>query len=83
MNLSSLQVDEARRRLNAKLHSAGHALDVAVTRAGLGKYLKPTKGIVETEVVFLFHIVYNEPLLENITIVKGELILYIFISARS
>jgi hypothetical protein len=37
-------VDEARRLTNAKLHSAGHAIDAAVTRAGYGGRLKPTKG---------------------------------------
>lgn len=39
------QIDEARRRLHARLHSAGHALDVAMARIGLGgECLKPTKG---------------------------------------
>ena len=37
-----LEVDEARRRLNARLHSAGHLIDAAVSRAGY--VLKPTKG---------------------------------------
>ncbi len=38
----TLHVDEARRRLHARLHSAGHALDVAVLQLQLG--LRPTKG---------------------------------------
>jgi len=37
-----LEIDAARRRLHARLHSAGHALDVAVLR--LGFELRPTKG---------------------------------------
>ena len=42
------QVDEARRRLNARLHSAGHALDVAMALIGMGgECLKPTKGACE------------------------------------
>ena len=37
-------MDETKRRLHARLHSAGHAIDVAVTRSGYAEYLKPTKG---------------------------------------
>lgn len=38
-------VDEERRRLHARIHSAGHALDVAMLRLGIdGKTLEPTKG---------------------------------------
>lgn len=37
-----LEIDEAKRRLYARLHSAGHALDVAME--ALGYKLKPTKG---------------------------------------
>ena len=38
----TLEIDAASRRLHARLHSAGHALDVAVLQLGLG--LRPTKG---------------------------------------
>ncbi|XP_022722458.1 uncharacterized protein LOC111279710 [Durio zibethinus] len=38
-----LQVDESRRRLNSRLHSAGHLLDVCVRNVGLG-HLEPGKG---------------------------------------
>ncbi|XVE65622.1 hypothetical protein DITRI_Ditri08aG0015000 [Diplodiscus trichospermus] len=38
-----LQVDEARRRLNSRLHSAGHLLDVCKKNVGLG-HLEPGKG---------------------------------------
>merc|ERR1711964_386520 len=38
----SIQIDEAKRRLYAKIHSAGHLIDLAAA-AGYG-YLKPTKG---------------------------------------
>lgn len=37
-----LAIDEARRREAARLHSAGHVLDVAM--AALGHTMKPTKG---------------------------------------
>ena len=37
------QVDEAKRRLYARIHSAGHLLDVCMTKAGR-KDLKPSKG---------------------------------------
>lgn len=37
-----MDVDEGRRRINARLHSAGHLIDAAVSRAGY--VLKPTKG---------------------------------------
>jgi Ser-tRNA(Ala) deacylase AlaX len=39
----NLHVDEDRRRLNARIHSAGHLLDCAVTALGLNQ-LKPGKG---------------------------------------
>jgi len=39
----SLHVDEARRKLNSRLHSAGHLLDEAVRNLGLN--WEPTKGI--------------------------------------
>ena len=38
----TLEIDAASRRLHARLHSAGHALDVAVLQLGL--QLRPTKG---------------------------------------
>lgn len=38
-----LQVDESRRRLNSRLHSAGHLLDVCMENVGLG-HLEPRKG---------------------------------------
>jgi hypothetical protein len=38
------QVDEKERRLNARLHSAGHAIDVALV-SRLGYQLKATKGV--------------------------------------
>ncbi|CAB4262722.1 unnamed protein product [Prunus armeniaca] len=38
-----LRVDEARRKLNSRLHSAGHLLDACMRNAGLGD-LEPTKG---------------------------------------
>ncbi len=38
-----LKIDKDRRILNAKLHSAGHLLDCAVTKMGI-ENLKPTKG---------------------------------------
>ena len=39
----TLKIDKNRRILNAKLHSAGHLLDCAVTKMGI-ENLKPTKG---------------------------------------
>ncbi|XP_019184096.1 PREDICTED: uncharacterized protein LOC109178995 isoform X2 [Ipomoea nil] len=39
----SLSVDEQRRMLNTRLHSAGHLLDVCIANIGWG-HLKPTKG---------------------------------------
>ena len=39
----TLKIDKDRRILNAKLHSAGHLLDCAVTKMGI-ENLKPTKG---------------------------------------
>jgi len=39
----TLKIDEERRKLNARLHSAGHLLDCAVTKLGV-KNLRPTKG---------------------------------------
>jgi Ser-tRNA(Ala) deacylase AlaX len=38
-----LKIDKDKRILNAKLHSAGHLLDCAVTKMGI-ENLKPTKG---------------------------------------
>jgi len=38
-----LQVDEEKRRLNARMHSAGHLLDMAMWRLGQD-HLKPGKG---------------------------------------
>ncbi|KAL3829372.1 hypothetical protein ACJIZ3_018174 [Penstemon smallii] len=38
-----LNVDEARRKLNSRLHSAGHLLDICVRNVGWG-HLEPTKG---------------------------------------
>ncbi|KAL3505740.1 hypothetical protein ACH5RR_031122 [Cinchona calisaya] len=38
-----LQVDAERRKLNSRLHSAGHLLDVCMTNVGLG-HLEPAKG---------------------------------------
>lgn len=38
-----LNVDEARRRLNSRLHSAGHLLDICVRNVGWD-HLEPTKG---------------------------------------
>lgn len=41
----TMTIDEALRRLHARIHSAGHALDVAMIRVGLGpEVLTPTKG---------------------------------------
>lgn len=39
----ALKIDQDRRVLNAKIHSAGHLLDCAVSKMGLDN-LKPTKG---------------------------------------
>lgn len=38
-----LHVDESRRNLNSRLHSAGHLLDISVRNVGLG-HLEPGKG---------------------------------------
>lgn len=38
-----LKIDQSRRMLNAKLHSAGHLLDCAISRMEM-KQLQPTKG---------------------------------------
>ncbi|KAL6970302.1 hypothetical protein U1Q18_030001 [Sarracenia purpurea var. burkii] len=38
-----LYVDELRRKLNSRLHSAGHLLDICMKNVGLG-YLEPGKG---------------------------------------
>lgn len=38
-----LHVDEQRRRLNSRLHSAGHVLDICMNNVGWG-HLEPTKG---------------------------------------
>ncbi len=40
----TLQIDAARRALHARLHSAGHLVDIAVRRVGLAEVLTPTKG---------------------------------------
>ncbi|KAG9137100.1 hypothetical protein Leryth_011936 [Lithospermum erythrorhizon] len=40
---ASLCVDELRRKLNSRLHSAGHLLDICMRSIGLG-HLEPTKG---------------------------------------
>ncbi len=40
---ATLEVDEDKRRLHVRLHSAGHLIDVAVTKLGL-EGLTPTKG---------------------------------------
>jgi len=41
----TMTIDGALRRLHARIHSAGHALDVAMIRVGLGpEVLTPTKG---------------------------------------
>ncbi|CAN8269233.1 unnamed protein product [Cochlearia groenlandica] len=39
----NLLVDESRRKLNSRLHSAGHLLDVCMDKVGLG-HLEPGKG---------------------------------------
>ncbi|GMY27723.1 Alanine-tRNA ligase, archaea [Fagus crenata] len=38
-----LYVDESRRKLNSRLHSAGHLLDMCMQKVGLG-HLEPSKG---------------------------------------
>ncbi|XP_075652763.1 uncharacterized protein LOC142623254 [Castanea sativa] len=38
-----LYVDESRRKLNSRLHSAGHLIDACLQKVGLG-HLEPTKG---------------------------------------
>jgi Ser-tRNA(Ala) deacylase AlaX len=38
-----LTVDESRRKLNSRLHSAGHLLDMCMQKVGLG-HLEPGKG---------------------------------------
>ena len=40
----SLAVDGAKRVFNARVHSAGHLIDVAMTRSGMAEKLRPTKG---------------------------------------
>lgn len=40
----NMHVDEAKRVYHAKLHSAGHCIDAALSRAGLLDKLEPTKG---------------------------------------
>jgi len=40
----SLKIDDDKRKLNARNHSAGHLLDVAVKELGLATSLKPLKG---------------------------------------
>ena len=40
----TLRVDGRRRLENAKLHSAGHAIDAAIARCGLGEAMRPSKG---------------------------------------
>ncbi|RAL54449.1 hypothetical protein DM860_001577 [Cuscuta australis] len=39
----SLTVDEPRRMLNTRLHSAGHLLDICIANVGWGNLLKPLK----------------------------------------
>lgn len=39
-----VEVDAAKRVFNARLHSAGHAIDTAIARNGLASLLKATKG---------------------------------------
>ncbi|CAM9339750.1 unnamed protein product, partial [Phaeothamnion confervicola] len=43
-DIVELRVDEMRRSLHARLHSAGHALDAALQRLGYDRALKPAKG---------------------------------------
>ena len=40
----TLHVDSRRRMESAKLHSAGHLIDAAMERCGLGETMKPSKG---------------------------------------
>lgn len=40
----SLDVDETKRRLHARIHSAGHALDAAMQRCNYASKMKPSKG---------------------------------------
>ena len=37
-------IDDASRVKNSRVHSAGHLIDVAMTKAGMGDRLRPTKG---------------------------------------
>lgn len=39
----TIKVDEAKRRMHARLHSAGHLLDAAMRDIGYG-HLEPSKG---------------------------------------
>jgi Ser-tRNA(Ala) deacylase AlaX len=49
-----MQIDEVKRRLYARLHSAGHALDAALLRLdGMSDRLKPTKGYHFTDGPFV------------------------------
>ena len=59
-NKVTLEVDEKRRLLNARLHSAGHLLDVAVDNVGI-QGLTPTKGYHFTEGPYVEY----EGILEN------------------
>ncbi|KAA8490433.1 Alanyl-tRNA editing protein AlaX-M [Porphyridium purpureum] len=50
----NVQIDEQARRLNARIHSAGHLLDVAMSNIGLGPgLLVPTKGSHTKELAFV------------------------------
>jgi Ser-tRNA(Ala) deacylase AlaX len=49
-----MEIDGALRVLHARVHSAGHALDVAVLRCGFGpETLEPTKGSHGTDVAYV------------------------------
>ena len=48
-------VDEAKRRLFARVHSAGHLLDIAMVRAGRND-LKPSKGFHFSEGAYVEYI---------------------------
>ena len=50
-----LEIDEAYRRINARLHSAGHLLDIAMLKTDF-KDLKPGKGNHTTDMAFVEYI---------------------------